>query len=78
METCGSHQNLKRKQIKITITIIIIIIKLKTSRAVEHVAKDRMSLSHIVHALYFIVTVAGLRGHPVLSHSQYLNLRFNP
>jgi hypothetical protein len=29
------------------------------------VAKNRMSLSHVVHALYFFVTVAGLCGHSV-------------
>jgi hypothetical protein len=40
-------------------TITIIIIKLKTLRAVEHVAKNRMSLSHIVRVLCFIVTVVG-------------------
>jgi hypothetical protein len=44
-------------------TITITIIKLKTLRAVEHVAKNRMSPSHIVHALCFIVMVAGLCGH---------------
>jgi hypothetical protein len=45
--------------------IIIIIIKVKTLRAVEHAAENHMSPSHIVHALRFPVTVAGLCGHPV-------------
>jgi hypothetical protein len=43
-----------------------VVIVNKTLRAVEYVAKIRMSPSHIVHALCFIVTVAGLCGHPVV------------
>jgi hypothetical protein len=52
------------------INTITIIIKLKTTRAIEHVAKNRMSLSHIVDALCFIVMVAGLCGHSIYTYGR--------